>query len=116
MENDSSDASEPEQQPIVNLVVHPCGAVTKEISADYLQYIKDTPDDYCTCIMLEVEGHVAIVWCNEEGIPKRLPMNMGIQAVLSPSSPLFGTCVITGPGDEDGNMLSVPDAVLKLFF
>ena len=109
-----SDAA-PEQQPIRHLVVHTCGSTVQAVATDYLTAIKSTPDTYCFPLTVRTAAFTATVWCDEDGIPKRLAENLGIRTALSPVIPIFGTCVVTGGVDDDGNMLPVPDAAVALF-
>lgn len=123
---DDSDC-DPEQKPIAYLVVLPCGSIHTETSADFFKPIKTTGDTepdpdpeleletYCTPLTIHTNAFTATLWCDEDGIPKNLPVNMGIDKALSPSNPIFGTCVITGGVDDDGTMLPVPSAIVDLF-
>ena len=112
---ESDSDCDPEQKPIAYLVVLPCGTTHTETSADFFKPIKTTLDTYCTPLTIHTDAFTATVWCDEDGITKNLPVNKGIQKSLSPSNPIFGPCVITGGVDDDGTMLPVPSAIVKLF-
>ena len=70
---------------------------------------------YLTPLIVRDADFTAVVWCDEEGIPKRLPENLWIRDIFSPSTPVLGTCVITGESDEDGFVTSVSPRVIELF-
>lgn len=107
----SSDDSEPVQPPIRHIVVPTEGPHTLVTSPAFERHI----DGFIAPLFVTTDAFAAAVWCDEEGIPKRLRENLGIRAVFAPSSPIFGTCVITGPADDDGHMTSVSPHVVALF-
>lgn len=107
----SSDDSETEQPTIRYIVVPTAGAHTVVTSPAFERHI----DGFTAPLFVTTDAFTAVVWCDEEAIPKRLRENLGIRAVFAPSSPIFGTCVITGPGDDDGHMTSVSPQVVALF-
>jgi hypothetical protein len=112
MEDDgSSDKSEPEQPSICHIVVPTEGAHTVVTSPDFERHI----GGFAAPLFVTTDAFTAVVWCDEEGIPKRLRENLGIRAVFKPTSPIYGTCVITGPADDDGHMTSVSPQVVALF-
>ncbi len=51
------------------------------------------------------------VYVNEEGLPMGLPIN--VLASLMTDRRLVGTVLVTGPVDEDGDLTSVSNGIMK---
>lgn len=61
----------------------------------------------------------AVLWVNEEGKLKALPLNRmatylwwTLNPAMEGVDTIAGCCVVTGPADPDGHMTSIPEAVL----
>ncbi|CAK9251222.1 unnamed protein product [Sphagnum jensenii] len=70
--------------------------------------------------MVPLPTEDVILWCDEEGKLKRLPVNARAQelwlALWGKSSfndVLVGDVVLTGGTDEEGNPMDVPESVIK---
>ena len=91
-----------------------------EIGFESLQEVdvKSYKDYYeligCSCfdiVMIEYQGHKLSVYCDDEGMLKS--GNFG-RVIGSYPNPIFGSIVITGGADEEGNTLGLPDELTML--
>lgn len=63
----------------------------------------------------------AIIWCNEEGKLEGLPINRRATALWyalnrgPTGDTLSGTVILTGPSDSEGDMLPVPEILVRLW-
>ena len=102
--SDWESGGEAEQVPIEVVVVGVDGNVETATLSDFLAPVKGNGAYY---IPVQISED-ALMWVDEEGIPKQLHENFVIRAVLGLDEPIFGHVVVTGVEDEEGNVLPAP--------
>ena len=97
------------QVPIDYIRIDAGGEVTFDRNSDFLAGVKRrvgffTPLFFDSC----PEAERCILWVDEAAIPRRLPENYVVGAILDVGMQIFGPVVITGDADKDGNVTSAP--------
>ena len=106
--SDCESGGEAEQVPIDVVVVGVSGVVETAKLSNFLAPVK-RHGDYWIPVLVEPG---VFMWVDEEGILKQLPENFVIGAVFLPNEPIVGNVVVTGVGDDDGNILPAPPRVI----
>lgn len=96
------------------VIVHPDGTVQDTEIESSLGAFQAVVDGYIEGVF----GGVATMYVNEEGLLKRLPFNpiatlFAENVLLRRGIRLFGTALILGPGDDEGNDTPVRPAVVE---
>jgi hypothetical protein len=97
------------------VVITPEGEFTEHESLPTLEELQELVGGRVETHTLMREGEAATLWCAEEGKRRGDPMNARATRLahdwrgIRPRDHIVGTVVLTGPGDDEGDMTSLSE-------
>ena len=81
---------------------------------DSYKLLSDSVGGMIECVGLSENEDL---WCNDNGISERLPLNMIASAIYSEAfgagNPILGDVIITGGADDEGETLGLSDELIE---